>query len=139
MIRTVLLADAAPTVRDLVRALLDREDLSFVEAADATDALLAVHEHRPSLILLDLDLPPCGGFEVLRRIRGWEDAPVVMFALRHSASEARALFAHGADEILRKPIDGWQLVAAAEAALGPERREQAEHAAPMTRRAGGNV
>jgi DNA-binding response OmpR family regulator len=133
MSRTVVLADAAASVRDLVKALLEREDIVFVEAADATDALLAVSEHRPSLIFLDLDLPPCGGLEVLKKVRGWEDAPIVMLALRGSTSEARTLFAHGADEILLKPIDAWKLVAAAESALGPERQEPVAYPTPIAR------
>lgn len=119
--RTVLIADAAPSVRELARSLLAREDVVFVEAADATEALIVAEGELLSFVLLDVDLPPWGGLEILRRIRALSDVPVVMLALRDHAIEARTLLARGAAEILLKPLDSWQLVAAADAALGPHR------------------
>jgi two-component system response regulator VicR len=129
--RTVLLADAAPSARDLARTLLERDDLVFVEVADATEALMAVEEHRPCLVILDLDLPPYGALEVIDRIRENDDVPVIVLALRDDAPEARCLYLRGADEILMKPIDAWELVATAELFIG----EDVESSAKIARRA----
>jgi DNA-binding response OmpR family regulator len=126
--RTVLIADAAASVRELVRSVLAREDVVFAEAADATEALVVAVGEPLSLVLLDVDLPPAGGLEVLARIRGVTDVPVVMLALRDHAFEARTLFARGADEILLKPLETWRLVAVADAALGPDRSSHVQRA-----------
>jgi DNA-binding response OmpR family regulator len=118
-VRTVLLADAASSVRALLRAILERDDLAFVEVADSTGAFLAMTEHRPALVLLDLDLPPAGGLELLTRIREVsDDVPIIVLALRDSTLEGRACFARGADELLLKPLDPARLVACVDEALG---------------------
>jgi DNA-binding response OmpR family regulator len=132
VIRTVVIADAAASVRELVRTLLERDDLVFVDALDGTDALVAVEEHRPSLVVLDLDLPPYGGMDVIDRIREHDDVPILVLALRDDAPEARTLYLRGADEILLKPIDGWELVATAELFIGAEDEELST---PIVRRA----
>ena len=118
---TVLLAEAAASVRDLVKAMLRREDLTFAEAQDASEALLAAHDRRPALVILDQNLPPWGGLEFLRRIRRLDDVPVVVLALHDHALEP--LLSNGAREILLKPLDAWKLVAVAESILGAEPAE----------------
>jgi len=130
--RTVLIADAAASVRDLARTLLERDDLVFLEAADGTDALVALQEYRPALVILDLDLPPYGGLDLIDRIRELDDVPVIVLALREDAPEARTLYLRGADEILLKPIDAWELVATAELFIGAE---DMENSALVARRA----
>jgi CheY-like chemotaxis protein len=117
--RTVLLADAAATVRAVLRAVLDRDCLSFVEAADSTSALAIVKEQRPALVVMDLDIPPAGGLELITLIRQInDDVPVIVLALRDSTLEGRPCFARGADELLLKPVDPARLVACVDEALG---------------------
>jgi CheY-like chemotaxis protein len=117
---TVLLAEGAASVRDYIKAILKRDDLVFVEAHDASEALVAVLEGHFDLILLDYELPPMGGRELLRWVRRRNDVPVVVLAPPDRSLEARSLLVQGARDVLAKPLDAWLLVKAVEAALGPE-------------------
>jgi CheY-like chemotaxis protein len=118
---TVLLAESAASVRDYIKAILRRDDLVFVEARDAAEATVAVLEGRFDLVVLDYDLPPGGGRELLRWVRRRNDIPVVVLAPPDRSLEARSLLVREARVVLSKPLDPWLLVRAVEAALGPER------------------
>jgi CheY-like chemotaxis protein len=117
----VLLAEGAASVRDYVKAILRRDDVVFVEARDAAEATVAVLEGRFDLLLLDYDLPPGGGRELLRWVRRRNDVPVVVLARPDRCLEARSLLVRDARTVLSKPLDAWLLVRAVEAALGPEK------------------
>ncbi|MBW8846286.1 MAG: response regulator [Burkholderiales bacterium] len=122
-------ADTAEPVRTcLIRLLVVDDDLGAIEylgqllkgfaqisfATNGEDALRLAEQHRPDLVLLDVELPGLDGFEVCRRLRatlGLQDLPVI-FVSQHgdAATEATALQL-GADDFLRKPFDDVQVLA----------------------------
>jgi len=66
----VLIVDDHPIVRAGLRRLLAVEPVTEVyEAADGKDALDALREQRPTLVILDLNLPGLGGIEVIARLK----------------------------------------------------------------------
>jgi two-component system invasion response regulator UvrY len=66
----VLIVDDHPIVRAGLRRLLAVEPVTEVhEAADAREALDALREQRPTLVILDLNLPGLGGVEVIARLK----------------------------------------------------------------------
>ncbi len=68
----------------------------------------------PSLILLDLVLPPSGGLDVLRRLRAAPetiDVPVIVVTAAGEGDETERAFAAGADDFVRKPIRDAELIA----------------------------
>jgi two-component system response regulator EvgA len=69
MRRRVLIIDDNPTFRATVRELLDREGFDVVaEAGTGVAGIRAAREHRPDLVLVDVQLPDFDGFEVAERL-----------------------------------------------------------------------
>jgi DNA-binding NarL/FixJ family response regulator len=76
---TVLIVDDHPSFRASARMLLEAEGFEVVgEAPDGLTAIEAVHELRPQMVLLDVQLPDIDGFEVAARISANGSAPAVV-------------------------------------------------------------
>ena len=65
----LLLAEDDEFSRDMLVRRLERQGFEMVAAADGREALLAAREHRPDLILLDLDMPVMDGRSAMRALR----------------------------------------------------------------------
>ncbi|HEY8878667.1 MAG TPA: response regulator [Roseateles sp.] len=112
LIHLLVVDDDVAVIEYLGQLLKGFAQVSF--ATTGEDALRLAELHRPDLVLLDVDLPDLGGFEVCRRLRatpGLGDLPII-FATSHAdaGTEARALKL-GADDFLRKPFDDVQVLA----------------------------
>jgi DNA-binding NarL/FixJ family response regulator len=84
MAKTVLIVDDHAPFRAVARALLQLEGFEVVgEAADAFSALDEVGRLRPSVVLLDVQLPDLDGFEVARRLAQAGDPPAIVLVSRH--------------------------------------------------------
>ena len=101
----VLIADDEPLVRQGIRDILcEVADIAIVaEARDGLEALSAVHEQRPDLLLLDVQMPEVDGFEVVARME-LDPAPAVVFVTAYETYALRAFQAHAIDYLL-KPFD----------------------------------
>ncbi len=102
----VLLADDDPSIRLMVRHVLESEDFDIIEAADGLEAIKAVEKHHPALILLDAVMPGIDGFTTCQQIKekGHTDIPVMMITgLDDDASVERA-YEVGAIDFITKPI-----------------------------------
>jgi DNA-binding NarL/FixJ family response regulator len=76
---TVLIVDDHPSFRASARMLLEAEGFEVIgEAPDGRTAIEAVHELRPQVVLLDVQLPDINGFEVAARITANGSAPAVV-------------------------------------------------------------
>lgn len=102
----VLLADDDPSIRLMVRHVLESEDYEIIEAEDGLEAIKAVEKQNPALILLDAVMPGLDGFATCKQIkdRGHADIPVIMITgLDDEASVERA-YDVGAIDYITKPI-----------------------------------
>jgi diguanylate cyclase (GGDEF)-like protein len=102
----VVLADDDPSIRLMVRHVLESEDFDIVEASDGLEAIKAVEKHHPALILLDAVMPGIDGFTTCEQIKdkGYTDIPVMMITgLDDDASVERA-YEVGAIDFITKPI-----------------------------------
>jgi two-component system, OmpR family, KDP operon response regulator KdpE len=76
----VFVAPHEPHIRRFLRTYLRAQGYRVLEAATGQEAIARVTTKRPQMVLLDLVLPDVDGLEVLRHIRTWCTAPIVMIA-----------------------------------------------------------
>jgi len=109
----ILVVDDEPRNTKLLEAILSREGYRVECAGNGQDALRAVVELRPDLVLLDVMMPDTDGFQVAAQIKGNSDTrniPIIMVtSLDDRASKLRALDS-GAEEFLTKPVDRAELI-----------------------------
>ncbi len=107
----------------IVRELMGRRgDLRFVEAEDGVSGLAAARSRRPTLILLDMQLPDMDGHAVLQRLRA-DPATAQLRCIALSANampeDIRRARAAGFDDYWTKPLDLRGFMAALETIFGP--------------------
>ena len=114
--RRVLIVDDDRTNVLVVRNGLEPYGYRFIEANDGNSALSAIREHRPDLIILDVEMPGMGGVEVCRIVKanqgetGFGFIPIILMTARHAAGKIEGLEL-GADDYLVKPFDMLELSA----------------------------
>lgn len=111
---TVLcIEDNLPNLRLVEGVLAHRPAVKLLSAMQGGLGLELAKEHRPGLILLDLQLPDIPGAEVLRRLQRdprTRQIPVVVLSADATPGQTRRLQADGAREFLTKPLDVKQLL-----------------------------
>lgn len=123
---TVLVVDDEPQVLHALRRALEGEGDKVLTAATGTQAVDLAASQPPDLVVLDLWLPDIDGVEVVRRLRGWLDVPILI--LSGDADEERKVSAldSGADDFLPKPFGFSELTARLRALKRRSVRDQAE-------------
>jgi len=107
----VLVVDDEPQILRALQINLRARHYEVLTAATGAEALATAAAHNPDLVILDLGLPDLDGVEVIRGLRGWSTAPIVILSGRtDSADKVDALDA-GADDYLTKPFGVDELLA----------------------------
>jgi phosphoribosyl 1,2-cyclic phosphodiesterase/CheY-like chemotaxis protein len=112
--RTVLVIDDDTDFRKLVVQFLRQHGWPVLEAPEGDEGIRLAKAHKPDLILCDLLMPRCNGFQVCRTLRRDEflrDTRIIISSGRHFDSDRQAAIAAGADEYLTKPVDPNELLA----------------------------
>ncbi|BBK39868.1 DNA-binding response regulator [Allostella sp. ATCC 35155] len=116
----VLVVEDEVPLLTLLRYNLEKEGFRVAEARDGEEALVAVKDSKPDLVLLDWMLPLVSGIEVCRQIRRMPETrnlPVVMLTARgEEADKVRGLNS-GADDYVTKPFSPSELTARLKAVL----------------------
>lgn len=103
--RLALIVDDDALIRGLLRALLRRRGWRTLEAENGNQALEQLQQTTPDLVLLDLMMPVCNGFEVVEALRGnpaWQGLPVVIVSALDLTPEQRAQIADVVQQVLPK-------------------------------------
>ena len=119
--KRVLIADDQSSIRLLVRATIESDAYSIVEASNGDQAWLLIKELRPDLVLLDVHMPGLSGLEVTRAVRAdpsLAGTTVILLTANISNSDVEAGLAAGADLYLTKPFSPLELLTVLEKALG---------------------
>lgn len=113
----ILVVDDEPPIRKLLRMGLSTQGYEILDASNGKTALELLAE-KPDLVILDLGLPDIQGHELLRMIRGRNDAvPIIVLSSRgDEAGKVQALDL-GADDYITKPFGMDELLARMRAAL----------------------
>ena len=113
----MLVVDDEDDLRDVVCTLLQRAGLRTTSARDGQQALKALYDERPDLVVLDAAMPVLDGWQTLERIRHLSDVPVMMLTARDGELEKVRGLKAGADDYVTKPFGRQELVARVEALL----------------------
>jgi two-component system KDP operon response regulator KdpE len=113
----ILVVDDEPQILRAMRINLRARHYDVAVAADGTTALRDAAKLRPDLVVLDLGLPDIDGVEVIRRLRAWSAAPIVVLSVRDDQAGKVAALDAGADDYLTKPFGMEELLARIRAAL----------------------
>ncbi len=108
--RAVLVIDDDPTMRDLLRRVLEREGFTVATAASGSEGLLLAEQLQPAAITLDVMMPSMDGWTLLSKLKehpDLADIPVVMVTMVNESARGYSL---GADHYMVKPIDRQRLV-----------------------------
>ena len=114
----LLLVDDEDNLRSMLEAALRHSGFEVHPAANGRDALAAVPEVKPDLIVLDVMLPDLDGFDVCQRLRSTGDRTPVLFLTARDATEDKVRgLTMGGDDYLVKPFSLDELVARINAVL----------------------
>ncbi len=109
----ILVIDDDPVIVASVRAILEASDFEVLVAQEVQQFWRLLNESNPDLVLLDLDIPDVRGDELCRLIRAeprHRALPVIFLSASQDASTTELLFGAGADDFVKKPIVGPELV-----------------------------
>ncbi len=108
---TILLVDDENEIRSMLRIFLDVEDYNVIEAANGRDALQKIISETPDLIVLDLGLPDIDGQEVIAKVRGFSNVPIIVLTARDDDAQLVKALTQGADDYVTKPFRAEVLLA----------------------------
>jgi len=118
MAKRVLIADDEKNMRWVLSEALAAEGYEVLQASDGKEALTAVDEQHPDLMVLDHKMPSPDGMEVLRKIRAkGETFPIIMLTAHGNVETAVEAMKAGATEYLTKPFDLGELKLSIEKAI----------------------
>ena len=109
----ILVIDDDPSIRALVKDVLEIEGYTVHLAEDGFAGLRAIEASRPDCVVLDVMMPGMDGHAVLQRIRsadGGPDLPVVMLTAAADDAQAWKAWTEGVDYFLAKPFDPTELL-----------------------------
>jgi len=112
MTAKLLIVDDAETIRSFESMILENSGYQIAYAKNGAEALLALRDETPDLVLLDIEMPIMDGIECCRQIKQdkrFKDVKVVMVTTRSEYSKISEAFAAGADDYIVKPIDPKEL------------------------------
>ena len=124
---TILVVDDEPQIRRVLRTTLSSSGYDVIEAKDGQEAVEMVIRERPTLILMDVNMPVMNGVEACSKIRLSFDGPIIMVTVRNSEHDKILALESGADDYVVKPFVMGELLARIRAAL---RRSASEEPLP---------
>ncbi|HUZ82596.1 MAG TPA: response regulator [Gaiellaceae bacterium] len=107
----VLVVDDDPRLREYMRVNLEMEGYTVREASSGEEALDAIEDQAPALVLLDVVMPGIDGWQMLQRMQErYGSIPVIMFSGQVESTVASDAEERGARGFIGKPFDPQQLI-----------------------------
>ncbi len=111
---SILVVDDEPNIVLSLEFIMQKEGYDVSVARDGEEALQAIKEKTPDLVLLDIMMPAMSGYEVCQRIRAnpeWKDIRIVMLTAKGRDVDQEKGMAMGADDYITKPFATRDLMA----------------------------
>jgi CheY-like chemotaxis protein len=103
----LLLVEDDEFSRDMLSRRLERQGFEMVVAADGREALQAARQHRPDLIVMDLDMPVMDGHSAIRALQNDPRTfkiPIVVLSAKSSPEDVNEALSSGCRSFETKPI-----------------------------------
>lgn len=107
----IVVADDDPQMLGALRIILSSQGYQVATARDGREALDAVVNEHPDLVVLDLGMPHLSGVAVITAIRGWNTVPILVVSGRTDSADKVAALDAGADDYVAKPFSADELLA----------------------------
>jgi two-component system KDP operon response regulator KdpE len=127
----ILLIEDEPQMRRFLRITLQTQGYRLVESATAQDGLVQATTRNPDVVLLDLGLPDLDGLEVTKRLREWNQTPIIVISAREQEQDKVKALDAGADDYLTKPFNASELLARIRVALRHAVRNNTDRKEPV--------
>ncbi len=121
MAKYVLIVDDAPNIVLSLEFLMKKEGYEVRSVSNGEEAMEAIAEKTPDLILLDVMMPRKDGYEVCQELRAshvWKDIKIIMLTAKGRDVEREKGLALGADDYITKPFATQELVEKVKSQLG---------------------
>ena len=113
----ILIVDDDLNICELLRLYAEKDGYEPIVVNDGRQALEALTQHNPKLILLDVMLPKLDGWQVCREIRKTSDVPIIMLTATGETFDKILGLELGADDYIAKPFDTKEVMARVKAVL----------------------
>lgn len=104
MARKILIVDDTRNVQVLLSDFLNSQDFQVLTASDGREALDAVRQSNPDLVLLDIMMPNMDGYQFITTLRRESSIPVIMITAKQQEADIIRGFDLGADDYITKPF-----------------------------------
>lgn len=132
--KQILVVDDDRNLRKIIATNLELAGYDVTAAANGEEALMALEQFQPDLVILDVMMPAMDGYEVARRIRSHPvnaRVPIIMLTAKSEVEDKISGFDAGADDYITKPFGPQELLARVKAKI---RRVQVDSSlSPLTR------
>lgn len=113
----ILVIEDDKAIGNLIKMTLSTQGYEYDIAIDGKSALQKVLSMPPDVIILDLGLPDMDGIEVINKIRGWSQTPIIIVSARGEEHDKIHALDAGADDYVTKPFSVDELLARIRVAL----------------------
>ncbi|NEO33102.1 MAG: response regulator [Symploca sp. SIO3C6] len=110
---TALIVDDCLTDLTIITKCLQQRGINVLTANSGEEAIVKINYNRPDLIILDVVLPGCSGFEVCRDLKAetnTSNIPIILYSTKGGEMDKFWGLRQGADFYLSKPIDQEELL-----------------------------
>src|SRR5690625_778347 len=125
----ILLVEDEQGIRELIQLYLKNREYTVIPAENGRKALYLTNSEQPDLVLLDIEMPGLGRFEVCHKIREILDIPIIFISSRRYVLDKINCFELGGDDYMTKPFDFAELEARIRANLRRYQEGKKKHSA----------
>lgn len=130
----ILMIDDEPDKIFIFTTILKRHGFSVATAETGADGLKRIHDYRPDLVLLDINMPDINGHDIRQHLKdrpSTRNVPIVMFSSSDQLTDKLYSLKTGADDYITKDVDHQELVARLDALI--RRYKESLGANPLTK------